>query len=181
MDRRALSVRAHVSALSARRDRSYRRHALIRGENVYPSAIEEAVRGFFGELGGEFEIVVRKHRHMDELIVRVEVGDDRPIGPRRPSGSAARAKIGVRPDDRILRSELADANRSEIPARPGRTLETSEVMLRKLMMSWRAITPIGSFALGDDDRRVGERQQLVGVVDFGARRRASGRRGPSPL
>lgn len=70
---------------------------VIRGENVYPSAIEEVIRGALGELGGEFEIVVRKIRHMDELFVRLE----------RPAASvefdierlamALRAKIGVRP------------------------------------------------------------------------------------
>ena len=44
---------------------------VIRGENVYPSAIEEAIRAFVGELSGEFEIVVRKRAAIDELIVRL--------------------------------------------------------------------------------------------------------------
>jgi phenylacetate-CoA ligase len=46
---------------------------VIRGENVYPSAIEEVLRGFADLGGGEFEIVVTRERHMDELAVRAEV------------------------------------------------------------------------------------------------------------
>lgn len=70
---------------------------VIRGENLYPSAIEETIREFFGELSGEFEIVVRKVRHMDELIVRVELGSDRSEELADRLASALRAKIGVRP------------------------------------------------------------------------------------
>ena len=45
---------------------------VIRGENVYPSAIEEVLRGFPELGGGEFEIVVTRARHMDELTIRTE-------------------------------------------------------------------------------------------------------------
>jgi len=45
---------------------------VIRGENIYPSAIEEVLR-CFDDLGTEFEIVLSRERHMDELAVRVEV------------------------------------------------------------------------------------------------------------
>jgi len=47
---------------------------VVRGENVYPSAIEEVLRGFAELGGGEFEIVVTRERHMDELSVRAEAG-----------------------------------------------------------------------------------------------------------
>jgi phenylacetate-CoA ligase len=70
---------------------------VIRGENVYPSAVEEAVREFFGELRGEFEIVVRKERQMDELIVRVECGEEASPEVALRLAGAIRAKIGVRP------------------------------------------------------------------------------------
>ncbi|MBV8423692.1 MAG: phenylacetate--CoA ligase family protein [Candidatus Eremiobacteraeota bacterium] len=70
---------------------------VIRGENVYPSAIEEVVRGHMGELGGEFEIVVRKVRHMDELTVRLERPASFSDAHAEALATALRAKIGVRP------------------------------------------------------------------------------------
>ncbi len=85
---------------------------VIRGENVYPSAIEEAIRGFVGELSGEFEIIVRKERHMDELIVRIERAGDVPEGYAERFSSAVRAKVGVRPTiefcdpDSLARTDL---------------------------------------------------------------------------
>ncbi|MGH7717195.1 MAG: phenylacetate--CoA ligase family protein, partial [Vulcanimicrobiaceae bacterium] len=69
---------------------------VIRGENVYPSAIEEAIRAFVGELSGEFEIVVRKERHMDELIVRLE-HESPPEGYAGKLAAAVRTKVGIRP------------------------------------------------------------------------------------
>jgi phenylacetate-CoA ligase len=85
---------------------------VIRGENVYPSAIEEAIRGFVGELSGEFEIVVRKERHMDELIVRLEHAGDTSGGYREKLAAAVRAKVGLRPTiefcdpDSLARTDL---------------------------------------------------------------------------
>jgi len=85
---------------------------VIRGENVYPSAIEEAIRAFVGELSGEFEIVIRKERHMDELIVRLERAGDAPDGYAEKLSSAVRAKAGVRPviefcePDSLARTDL---------------------------------------------------------------------------
>ena len=46
---------------------------VIRGENVYPSAIEEVLRGMEG-FGGEFRIVVSREKAMDELRVQAEYG-----------------------------------------------------------------------------------------------------------
>jgi phenylacetate-CoA ligase len=44
---------------------------VIRGENVYPSAIEDCIRSL-DELGDEFRILVRRQKEMDELIVQAE-------------------------------------------------------------------------------------------------------------
>ena len=44
---------------------------VVRGENVYPSAIEEAIRGIEG-FGDEFRIIVTREKTMDELIVQAE-------------------------------------------------------------------------------------------------------------
>ncbi|HEY1727684.1 MAG TPA: hypothetical protein VGG22_04865 [Candidatus Baltobacteraceae bacterium] len=85
---------------------------VIRGENVYPSAIEEAIRAFVGEFSGEFEIVVRKERHMDELIVRLEYAGNAPDEYAEKLSTAVRAKAGVRPaielcePDSLARTDL---------------------------------------------------------------------------
>ena len=44
---------------------------VVRGENVYPSAIENAIRGIDG-FGDEFRIVITREKTMDELIVQTE-------------------------------------------------------------------------------------------------------------
>jgi phenylacetate-CoA ligase len=44
---------------------------VIRGENVYPSAIENVIRGI-GGLGDEFRIVINRDKTMDEMIVQAE-------------------------------------------------------------------------------------------------------------
>lgn len=44
---------------------------VIRGENLYPSAIEDVLRRVEG-FGGEFQIIVSRTDHMDELLVQAE-------------------------------------------------------------------------------------------------------------
>jgi len=44
---------------------------IVRGENVYPSAIEDSLRAVEG-FGGEFRVIVSRREAMDELLVRVE-------------------------------------------------------------------------------------------------------------
>ncbi|MBW2708862.1 MAG: phenylacetate--CoA ligase family protein, partial [Deltaproteobacteria bacterium] len=44
---------------------------VVRGENVYPSAIENAIRSIDG-FGDEFRIVITREKTMDELIVQAE-------------------------------------------------------------------------------------------------------------
>jgi len=48
---------------------------VVRGENVYPSAIEDAIRGIEG-MGDEFRIVITREKTMDELIVQSEYNPD---------------------------------------------------------------------------------------------------------
>jgi phenylacetate-CoA ligase len=43
----------------------------VRGENVYPSAIENVIRGIPG-LSDEFRIIITREKTMDELIVQAE-------------------------------------------------------------------------------------------------------------
>ena len=44
---------------------------IVRGENVYPSAIEDAIRGIAG-FSDEFRIIITREKTMDELIVQTE-------------------------------------------------------------------------------------------------------------
>jgi phenylacetate-CoA ligase len=48
---------------------------VVRGENVYPSAIEDAIRAIEG-FGDEYRIVITRERTMDELIVQAEPATD---------------------------------------------------------------------------------------------------------
>jgi phenylacetate-CoA ligase len=44
---------------------------IVRGENIYPSAIEEVLRGTPG-VGQEYRIVISREQAMDELVVQAE-------------------------------------------------------------------------------------------------------------
>ena len=44
---------------------------IIRGENVYPSAIEDVIRGIDG-FGDEYRIIITREKTMDEMIVQAE-------------------------------------------------------------------------------------------------------------
>lgn len=44
---------------------------VVRGENVYPSAIEDVIRGIKG-FGDEFRIIITRGKSMDEMIVQAE-------------------------------------------------------------------------------------------------------------
>jgi phenylacetate-CoA ligase len=76
---------------------------IVRGENIYPSAIEEALRGVPG-FGGEFRIIVSRKDRMDELLVQAEYArevSDLP-GLERTLRERLQAKCGVRPRLELL-------------------------------------------------------------------------------
>jgi phenylacetate-CoA ligase len=50
---------------------------IVRGENVYPSAIEDVIRGIDG-FSDEFRIIITREKTMDELIVQAEPTPDVP-------------------------------------------------------------------------------------------------------
>jgi phenylacetate-CoA ligase len=51
---------------------------VIRGENVTPSAIEDAVRGIRG-LNDEYRVVITREKTMDELVIQAEYSPG--VGP----------------------------------------------------------------------------------------------------
>jgi len=44
---------------------------IVRGENIYPSAIEDTLRAIDG-FGGEFRVIISRQKAMDELLIRAE-------------------------------------------------------------------------------------------------------------
>ena len=44
---------------------------IVRGENVYPAAIEDTLRAIEG-FGGEFQVIVSRKQTMDELLIKAE-------------------------------------------------------------------------------------------------------------
>jgi phenylacetate-CoA ligase len=74
---------------------------IVRGENVYPSAIEDALRTVDG-FGGEFRVIVSRREAMDELLVRAEYASshaapERLEALRGEMRTRLRARIGVHP------------------------------------------------------------------------------------
>ena len=96
----------------------------IRGENVYPSAIDEVVMALPG-YGGEHRIVISREEAMDELTVRVEYD-----APTEARGQAAIAELRRRAESE-LRTVLG-VGASVIPVSPG-TLERAEFKARRVI------------------------------------------------
>ncbi len=74
---------------------------IVRGENIYPSAIEDTLRAIEG-FGGEFRVIVSRREAMDELLVRAEHAATHGDGERRARLLATmterlRARLGVSP------------------------------------------------------------------------------------
>ncbi|OGL05317.1 MAG: phenylacetate--CoA ligase [Candidatus Rokubacteria bacterium RIFCSPLOWO2_02_FULL_71_18] len=95
---------------------------VVRGENVYPSAIEDVLRAVEG-FGGEFRVIVSRREAMDELLVRAEYAGSHasPEAQARLRAAMAerlRARLGVRPLVELV---------------PEGTLERSEFKARRVI------------------------------------------------
>jgi phenylacetate-CoA ligase len=72
---------------------------IVRGENIYPSAIEDTLRAIDG-FGGEFRVIVSRRETMDELLVRAEyaAAHGARLEPLRAlMRERLRARLGVHP------------------------------------------------------------------------------------
>ena len=74
---------------------------IVRGENIYPSAIEDTLRAIDG-FGGEFRVIISRRQAMDELLVRAEhaaAWNDASAQERLRTTmrERLRAKLGVHP------------------------------------------------------------------------------------
>ena len=73
---------------------------IVRGENIYPSAIEDVLRGIEG-FGGEFRVIVSRREAMDDLLVQAEYAPSHEGADLRRTlhatmGERLRARLGVR-------------------------------------------------------------------------------------
>ncbi len=93
---------------------------VVRGENVYPSAIEDAIRGIKG-FGDEFRIIITREKTMDELIVQAEPTPD--MDPGLVPELAGRLEAALK--TRGLRTNVQMLN-------PG-TLERTEFKARRVI------------------------------------------------
>jgi phenylacetate-CoA ligase len=92
---------------------------IVRGENIYPSAIEDTLRGIPG-FGGEFRAVVSRQEAMDDLLIRAEYAPDHASESDRAAleermRRMLRARLGVHP--RIELVPQGTLPRSEFKAR----------------------------------------------------------------
>lgn len=74
---------------------------IVRGENIYPSAIEGTLRAIEG-FGGEFRVIVSRREAMDDLLIRVEyaashAAPDRLRALETSMRDRLRARLGVHP------------------------------------------------------------------------------------
>ena len=74
---------------------------IVRGENIYPSAIEDTLRAIEG-FGGEFRVIISRREAMDELLVQAEYSQAfSECGAQErlkvTMHDRLRAKLGVRP------------------------------------------------------------------------------------
>ncbi len=87
---------------------------IVRGENVYPSAIEDVIRGIEG-FGDEYRIIITREKSMDEMIVQTEYA--RGITPEmlpqlknrlesELKGRGLRAVVQILEPDRLERTEF---------------------------------------------------------------------------
>ncbi len=92
----------------------------VRGENIYPSAIDDVVSSF-ADYGGEHRIIVSREETMDTLAVQVEYrrgleGDEAAIEAfRRTAADALRTTLGV--STRVVAKPQGTFERTEFKAR----------------------------------------------------------------
>ncbi len=79
---------------------------IVRGENIYPSAIEDTLRAIDG-FGGEFRVIVSRREAMDDLLIQAEYAPSHASEERRRALETTmrerlRARLGVHPRIELL-------------------------------------------------------------------------------
>ena len=93
---------------------------VVRGENVYPSAIEDCIRSV-SELGDEFRILVRRRGEMDELVAQPEY---------KPGTDSARLPLI---ENQLARIMKAKGLRTTIELREPNTFQRTEFKAKRVI------------------------------------------------
>ena len=86
---------------------------IVRGENIYPSAIEDVLRALPG-FGGEFRVVISRAQAMDDLLVRVEhaaaikdlAAFEREVREKLQARCGVRPRVELLPEGSLPRTEF---------------------------------------------------------------------------
>ena len=105
---------------------------IIRGENIYPSTIEDTLRTIDG-FGGEFQVIISRQEKMDELLVRAEYDPGYGTKDHQDALEAnmreqLRARLGVRPIIELV--PQGTLPRTEFKAR--RTIDNRDLFRQSL-------------------------------------------------
>lgn len=107
---------------------------VVRGENVYPAAIEEAVRA--AGCDGEFRVEVVREHAMDELTVRAEAVDGRSEGDLQQAVlSQLKKKLGLRAAVEIVRA--GSLERTEFKSRRISDRRDLSQELKTMQEAWK--------------------------------------------
>jgi phenylacetate-CoA ligase len=111
---------------------------IVRGENVYPSAIEDTLRAIEG-FGGEFRVVISRREAMDELLIRAEYAASHAAPDTRAQLAQTmrerlRVRLGVHPVIELV--PKGDLPRTEFKAR--RIIDDRDLYRRGLADRGRA-------------------------------------------
>jgi phenylacetate-CoA ligase len=106
----------------------------VRGENVYPSAIDDVVMGL-PHYGGEHRIVISRKDAMDELVVKVEVDDE-----LVSAGSEALVRWQKQAEGELM--AVLGVRTRVVDAAPG-TFDRTQMKARRVIDNrdlWRSLT-----------------------------------------
>jgi phenylacetate-CoA ligase len=108
---------------------------IIRGENIYPSAIENTLRSIDG-FGGEFQVIISRQENMDELLIKAEYSPshssaDLSESLRNTITEQLRTRLGVRPTIELVPQGVLP--RTEFKAR--RAIDNRELYQESLNKS----------------------------------------------
>ena len=79
----------------------------VRGENVYPTEIDNYLRTVEG-YGGEHRVVVSREGSMDELLVKVECERDESGDFEKEVAEGLQSVLGLRPSIEVVDPETFD-------------------------------------------------------------------------
>ncbi len=100
---------------------------IIRGANIYPSAIEDTLRAIDG-FGGEFQVVISRERAMDEFVVRAEYSQQ--IARQAEAAPELLAKLREKMDTRL---RIGLGVRPVVRLEPPGTLPRTEFKARRVV------------------------------------------------